>query len=161
FGDPDVKYVAGCTFVYTSIALEKFGTGLVQSLMVHRSTDCGHTWQGPFRVPPTQNPNGLIDVNGDAVDAADKELTDIQQDTGRYMACWTNFTAAPPADVEISCTYSDDITAATPTFAPRRVISASVVDGQGSAVRFAGNDSPLAVVAWSRFPSGYLNNIGF
>jgi hypothetical protein len=35
------------------------------------------------------------------------------------------------------------------------------VDGQGSAVRFAGNGSPIAVVAWSRFPSGYTNNIGF
>src|SRR5262245_37309998 len=161
FGDPDVKYVGGCTFVYTSIALEKFGSGIVQSLMVHRSTDCGHTWQGPFQVPPTQNPNGLIDVNGDAVDAADKELTDIDPDTERYMACWTNFTPLAIGDVEISCTYSDDILTPTPTFAPRRVIAARGVDGQGSAVRFAGNGSPLAVVAWSTFPSFYTNNIGF
>jgi hypothetical protein len=161
FGDPDVKYVSGCTFVYTSLALEKFGNGLVQSLVVHRSTDCGHSWQGPFSIPASQNPNGLIDVNGDAVDAADKELTDIDPDTGRYMVCWTNFTTVAPADVEISCTYSDNILAATPTFAPRRVIASSAVDGQGSAVRFAGNGSPLAVVAWSRFASFYTNNIGF
>jgi hypothetical protein len=161
FGDPDVKYVSGCTFVYTSLALEKFGAGIVQSLMVHRSTDCGHSWEGPFRIPPSQNPNGLIDVNGDAVDAADKELTDIDPDTGRYMVCWTNFTPVVSGDVEISCTYSDDILAATPTFAARRVIAASLADGQGSAVRFAGNGSPLAVVAWSRFQSFYTNNIGF
>jgi len=160
FGDPDVKYVEGCTFVYTSLALQKFGAaGIMQSLVVHRSTDCGHSWQGPFRIPPSQNPNGVIDINGDAVDAADKELTDIDPDTGRYIACWTNFTSVGNG-LEISCTYSDDILATPPVFVPRRLITASAVDGQGSAVRFAGNGSPLAIVAWSRFPSAYINNIG-
>jgi len=160
FGDPDVKYVSGCTFVYTSIALEKLGAdGVVQSLAVHRSTDCGHTWEGPFKVPPSQNPNGLVDVNGDAVDAADKELSDVDPDTGRYGVCWTNFTTQAPGEVEISCTYSDNILEATPSFAPRRVIAARTVDGQGSALRFAGNGSPNAVVAWSTFPGGYLNNV--
>ena len=162
FGDPDVKYVGGCTFVYTSLALEKFGaSGLVQSLVVHRSTDCGHSWQGPFDVPPSNNPNALVDVNGDAVDAADKELTDIDRDTGRYMACWSNFTPAASFGVEISCTYSDNILTATPTFAARRVIAAGSTDGQGSSVRFAGNGSPNVVVAWVRFPSFYTNNIGY
>jgi len=162
FGDPDVKYVGGCTFVYTSLALEKFGaSGLVQSLVFHRSTDCGHSWQGPFDIGPSINPNGLVDVNGDAVDAADKELTDIDRDTGRYMACWSNFTPATASGVEISCTYSDNVLTTNPTFAARRLIAAGSTDGQGSSVRFAGNGSPNVVVAWARFPSFYTNNIAY
>src|SRR6266542_6107187 len=162
FGDPDVKYVGGCTFVYTSLALEKFGaSGLVQSLVFHRSTDCGHTWQGPFDVPPSVNPNALVDVNGDAVDAADKDMTDIDRDTGRYMACWSNFTPVASLGVEISCTYSDNILAMNPTFAARRVIAAGSTDGQGSSVRFAGNGSPNVVMAWTRFPSFYTNNTAY
>jgi len=51
-------------------------------------------------------------------------------------------------------------TAASPTFVPRRVIAAGITDGQGAILRFAGNGSPLAVVTWTRFPSGLLNNIG-
>src|SRR5712692_6675209 len=101
FGDPDVKYVGGCTFVYSSLILEGLGTtGLVQSLSVHRSTDCGHTWQGPFEVPPAINPNEKIDVNGDAVDAADKELSDVNPDTNRYMLCWSNFAPSAVGGVE-------------------------------------------------------------
>jgi hypothetical protein len=160
FGDPDVKWVTGCTFVYTSLALEKIGTnGLAQTLVFHRSTDCGHTWQGPFRIPPSVNPNGRVDVNGDAFDAADKELTDIDPDTGRYIVCWSNFTDVAAGGVEISCTYSDDILSATPTFAPRRVVAARASDGQGSSVRFAGNGSPNVVVAWSSFTSFYTNRV--
>src|SRR5262249_30642040 len=152
------KYVGACTFVYTSLGVEKFGTaGLAGTLVFHRSTDCGHTWQGPFDIPPSINPNGLVDINGDAVDTADKELADIDPDTGRYGVCWSNFTTA--ARVEISCTYSDNISSATPTFAPRRVIAARLQDGQGSSLRFAGNGSPLAVVAWTAFPGGFFNRI--
>ena len=158
FGDPDVKYVAACTFLYASIGIQKFGaSGLAQALVVHRSTDCGHTWTGPFSVPPTINPNGGVDVNGNAGDAADKELTDVDPDTGRYMLCWTNFSAL----VEISCTYSEDILSPTPTFAPRRVVATRPIDGQGSSVRFAGNGSPNVVVAWSAFPSGLTNRVSF
>jgi hypothetical protein len=162
FGDPDVKYVGACTFVYTSLALEKFGNaGLVQSLVFHRSTDCGHTWAGPFDIPPSVNPNGGIDTNGDASDAADKELTDVDPDTGRFMVCWSNFTTAASGGVEISCTFSDDVLSTTPTFAPRRVVAARPTDGQGSAVRFAGNGSNNAVIAWSSFPSFYTNRVSF
>jgi len=158
FGDPDVKYVGACTFLYASIGIQKFGaSGLAQALVVHRSTDCGHTWTGPFSVPPTINPNGGVDVNGNAGDAADKELTDVDPDTGRYMLCWTNFSAL----VEISCTYSEDILSPTPTFAPRRVVATRPIDGQGSSVRFAGNGSANVVVAWSAFPSGLTNRVSF
>jgi hypothetical protein len=158
FGDPDVKYLGGCNFVYASIMLKILGAGIAQTLAVHRSTDCGHTWSGPFEVPPATNPNGLLDSNGFAVDAADKELGDVDPDTNRYMLCWSNFTATA---VEISCTYSDNILVGTPTFAPRRVVAAGPSDGQGSSVRFAGNGSPNAYVAWARFPGSYTNNIGF
>ncbi len=160
FGDPDVKYIGGCTFVYSSLGLKKFGaSGLVQGLVFHRSLDCGHTWQGPFDIAPSNNPNGGVDVNGDALDAADKELTDVDPETGRYMVCWSNFTPAAVGGVEISCTYSDTVLSATPTFAPRRVIGATAVDGQAASVRFAGNGSPNAFVAWSTFPSFYTNNV--
>jgi hypothetical protein len=162
FGDPDVRYLGGCNFTYTSLMVNGFGpSGLVQTLSVHHSTDCGHTWSAPVEVTPATNPNGGVDVNGDAEDAADKELSDVDPDTGRFMICWTNFTSAAVGGIEMSCTYSDNILAASPVFSPRRVVAAAEEDGQGSAVRFAGNGSPNAYVAWARFPDFYTNNIGF
>jgi hypothetical protein len=162
FGDPDVKWITGCTFVYSSIGIEKYGTdGLVQSIVFHRSNDCGHTWDGPFSIPPTRNPNGVVDVNHDAVDAADKELTDVDPDTGRYMVCWSNFTPFASGGVEISCTYSDDVPSTIPTFAPRRLVAARRTDGQGSSVRFAGRGSANAIVAWTSFTSYYTNRISY
>jgi hypothetical protein len=153
YGDPDVRYAGACTFIYSSIGVTKFGAGLAQGLVVHRSTDCGHTWTGPIDVPPSINPNGDVDPFGNASDAADKELTDIDPDTGRFMICWSNF---GENGVEMSCAYSDDILSPSPTFSPRTVVAARSVDGQGSAVRFAANGSPLAVVAWTTF--GALTN---
>src|SRR6185295_501993 len=35
------------------------------------------------------------------------------------------------------------------------------VDGQGSVPRFAGNGSPSAYIAWTRFPGGINQNVGF
>jgi len=153
FGDPEVKYLGGSTFVYFSIVLSRYGAnGLVQTLGVHRSTDNGHTWTGPFVIPAATNPGGLADVNGDAIDAADKELADVDPDTGRVMLSWSNFTPAAPGGVEISATYSDDLrTGAPPTWAARRVIAAAVTDGQGSVPRFAGGGSANAYIAWTRF----------
>src|SRR5262249_33268092 len=79
-GDPDVKYVpggAGCQFVYSSILVAGLGTppnytGAVQTMAVHRSTDCGITWSGPFIVPSASNPTGVL-TGTNARDAADKE----------------------------------------------------------------------------------------
>lgn len=166
FGDPDVKYLGGCNFVYVSIMLKGFSaTGTVQTLSIHRSSDCGHTWTGPYEITPATNPNGLLDADGDPEDAADKELSDVDPDTGRFMVCFSNFTPAVEGGVEISCTYTDNVLTGTPpVFAPRRVVAGDLPDGQGSAVRFAGNGSPNVYVAWSRFPgtlSGYANNVGF
>ena len=55
FGDPEIKYLGHCTFAYASILMKKFtadpaDTSTVETMSVHRSTDCGHTWQGPFEV---------------------------------------------------------------------------------------------------------------
>ena len=87
FGDPDVKYLGACRFVYSSILLvvKDFGLGpaVLQTMSVHRSSDCGHTWEGPFEVTAASNPNGLVD-QGSPVDAADKEFTDYDRRTGRF-----------------------------------------------------------------------------
>jgi hypothetical protein len=159
FGDPDVKYVGGCTFIYSSIIVAKFSaTQAVQTMGVHRSTDCGHTWTGPFIVTPATNPNGNVDVNGAPDDAADKELLDVDPETGRMIMSWTNFT---PTSAEISTTYSDNITAATPTWSPRRIVGNTPADGQASIPRFAGGGSRNAYVAWWRSFDDLTNQIAF
>ena len=86
FGDPEVKYLGGCTFVYSSIILVAANPDSVvaQTMGVHRSTDCGHTWQGPFEVKAATNPTSIFD-------AADKEFMDVDPDTGRLIMTWTNF----------------------------------------------------------------------
>jgi hypothetical protein len=163
FGDPDVKYLGGCNFVYSSIMLKGFSaTTVVQTMSVHRSTDCGHSWSGPFEATAATNPNGRLDVNGAPEDAADKELGDVDPDTGRYMMCWSNFTPVAAGGIEMSCTFSDDILTATPpTFSARRVVAATLPDGQAASVRFAGNGSPNVYIGWSRFTGAYTNNVGF
>jgi hypothetical protein len=163
FGDPDIKYLGGCTFSYSSIIVKKFSaTTAVQTMGVHRSTDCGHTWVGPFEVTPATNPHGLVSASGSPLDASDKEFTDVDPDTGRVILSWSNFTPAAAGGVEISTTFSDNFTTATPpTWSPRQIVAATTVDGQGSIPRFAGRGSPNAYVAWSRFPGGLSNNIGF
>src|SRR5882672_3207540 len=159
FGDPDVKYVpggAGCQFIYSSIMVEGLGpapnfTGTVQTMSVHRSTDCGHTWTGPFVITPASNPHGLIS-NGNAFDAADKEFLDVDPETGRVMMSWSNFTSTTfiPGGIEISTTYSDNIMSGTPTWSPRVILNPGSTYGDtASQPRFAGNGSDNLYVAWS------------
>jgi len=179
FGDPDVKYVpggAGCQFIYASIMVKGLGagpsfTGSAQTQSIHRSTDCGHTWSGPFEVPSATNPTGVL-VGGNARDAADKEFISVDPDTGRVLMSWSNFTSTTviPGGVEISTTFSDNIMSATPpTWSSRVVLNggASSFD-TGSIPRFAGNGSLNAYVVWNRgsttlTPNGgaRLGNIGF
>ena len=149
-GDPDVKYLGGCNFIYSSLMVKVAGDGLAQTLAIHRSTDCGHTWSGPIEVTPATNPGGLISDEGDAEDAADKELIDVDPDTGRVLIGWSNFTPSETNQVEISVTYTDNIMDLAPTFAPRRVVAAGTTDGQGSSIRAAGNGSPNVYIAWER-----------
>src|SRR5712691_9478193 len=172
FGDPEVKYLGGSTFIYFSIVVARYPatgniTGTVQTLGFHRSTDNGHTWQGPFIVSSASNPHGLVS-GGSAFDAADKEFADVDIETGRVIMTWSNFTSAAfaPGGVEISSTFSDNITTATPTWSARKIIAATSTDGQMSIPRFAGNStagkaSNNVYVAWARFTGNQFRNIGF
>jgi len=167
-GDADIKYLGGCNFVYSSILIKKFSpTTTAQTMGVHRSTDCGHTWTGPFEVTSATNPNGLVSGSGAPRDTADKEFTDVDPITGRVILSWTNFTPAAPGGVEIATTYSDNVlTGNPPTWSPRAVVSAVASDGQSSIPRFAGILSNNAYTTWRRFPFpgtlfGYGNTIAF
>jgi len=168
FGDPEIKYLGGCNFVYASIMIKKFSaTRTVQTMAVHRSADCGHTWTGPFEVTAATNPNGLVSGSGAPRDTADKEFMDVDPETGRVILTWTNFTPAAVGGVEIASTYSDNILSATPpTWSPRAIVSAASLDGQSSVPRFAGQGSSNVYAVWRRFPFpgsffGNGNTIGF
>ena len=169
FGDPDVRYLGACNFIYSSIILTKFSpTTAAETMGVHRSTDCGHTWTGPFEVTAATNPNGFIDRFGSPVDAADKEFMSVDPDTGRVLMSWSNFTnpavvPSAPGGVEISTTYSDNVMTATPpTWSARRVVGHDEQDGQSSIPAFAGRGSNNAYVAWSRFPLfGFIHKVAF
>ncbi len=167
FGDPEVKYLGNCVFVYSSILIAKAGPAQdVQTMGIHRSRDCGKTWEGPFEVTSVTNPNGLIDADGFPVDAADKEFMDVDPDTGRLILSWSNFTPVSAGGVEIRTTYSDNVkTAAVPTWSKSTIVAATESDGQASIPRFAAR-SNNAYVAWRRFPFpgtflGYGNSVGF
>ncbi|HEU5180142.1 MAG TPA: HYR domain-containing protein, partial [Candidatus Polarisedimenticolia bacterium] len=166
FGDPEVKYLGGCNFVYFSIVVKKLNaTGTAQTMGMHRSTDCGHTWNGPYEVTSATNPHGLLTgAAQNARDSADKEFADVDPDTGRVMLSWSNFTATAFAagGVEISTTFSDNVMSATPpTWSARSILGATAADGQASIPRFAGGGSNNVYVAWRRFPGGLNQNVGF
>ncbi len=156
FGDPDIKYLGNGTFIYSSIMLKKFGASTVaQTLCVHRSVDFGHTWSGPFEVPSATNPHGLVDGSGNPQDDADKELIDVDPDTGRVLIAWSNFTPAVPGGIEISTTFSDNAaTGNPPTWSARRVISDGLTYSQGVVPRFAGNGSTNVYASWMRAAAG-------
>lgn len=162
FGDPEVKYLGESTFVYFSIMVKKFSAnGTAQTMGVHRSTDYGHTWEGPYEIGPATNPNG-DSSGGSAADAADKELVDVDPETGRVIMTWSNFTSEPSAlgGVEISSTFSDGLATATPpTWSTRVILGTTAADGQMSIPRFAGNGSTNVYAAWSRFPTASQRNI--
>ncbi len=171
FGDPDIKWIPtavtaqtpnGGVFVYASIEVHTIagptGTGTVQTLCIHRSTDFGDTWTGPFEVTPATNPNGAFSGNN-ARDAADKELIDVDPDTGRLMVAWSNFTSttfAPTFGKQMFTTFSDDIaTAAVPTWSARQNVNlAGTIPGQGIIPRFAGNGSPNVYVTYQSQTTG-------
>jgi hypothetical protein len=171
FGDPDIKWINtgvtaqtpnGGVFVYASIMVRTITgpstiAGTVQTLSIHRSTDFGNTWTGPFEVTPATNPNGVFTGNN-ARDASDKELIDVDPDTGRLMVAWSNFTSATfsPVGKQMFTTFSDDIaTAASPTWSARQNVNlASTIPGQGIIPRFAGNGSPNVYVTYQSQTTG-------
>ena len=142
-GDPDIKYVpggTGCQFIYASILVNPAGK---QTMSLHRSTDCGHTWQGPFEILPATTPV----TTGDA---ADKEFIDVDPETGRVAMSWTNFSTKR----EIRVTYSDNVMTATPpTWSTGQIINTASLGNSfdsGSMPRFAGNGSSDLYVTWGR-----------
>ncbi len=157
FGDPEVKYLGGCTFVYSSILIAANPESVAaQTMGVHRSTDCGHTWTGPFEVRAATHPTSIFD-------AADKEFMDVDPDTGRLIMTWTNFQG--DGGVAILSAFSDNGGRNWPP-STRRTIANAFEDGQSSVPRFAGNGSDNVYAAWRRFPFpgdlfGYGNTIGF
>ncbi len=84
-GGPSVWY-------YASIFLNSLSR---QSLCVHRSTDGGQTWAGPFEVTPANVLNH----------AADKEWIAVDPETGRLLVVWTDFPASGTNAMKVS--YSD------------------------------------------------------
>ena len=153
FGDPDIKYVpggAGCQFIYASIFVvgKPVGgpfTSSAQTMSIHRSTDCGHTWAGPFEVTSATQPVA-------SADAADKEFIDVDPDTGRVLLSWTNFGSTGST---IRTTFSDNIMSATPpTWSASVRVDTSAGAVQGSVPRFAGNGSPNAYVSWYQDTTG-------
>jgi len=148
FGDPDIQYLGGCNFVYSSILL----TPSAQTMSVHVSRDCGHTWAGPIEVTSATDPIG----------AADKEFMSVDPETGRLALSWSDFTSAAAGGVAISTTYTDNIldTNNPVVWSARQVVSATAVDGQSSDPAFA-KGSNNAYIVWRRFPGFYTNSIGF
>lgn len=159
FGDPDIKYIpggSGCQFVYSSIMVKGLGeapsySGTAQTLSLHRSTDCGHSWTGPFEITAATNPTGVLS-SGSARDAADKELMDVDPETGRVMISWSNFTVSSvvPGTVQILATYSDNVMAGSPpTWSTGLALNTgSAYFDTGSQPRFAGNGSNKVYIAW-------------
>ncbi len=144
YGDPDVKYVPGgngLQFVYSSILFAGTGaapnfSGTAQTMCIHRSTDGGHTWQGPFEVTAATG-------NGDA----DKEFMDIEPGTGRVLMSWTSFGSSE----DICTTFSDDVMSGNPpTWSPRVVLNGgTLTSDQGSVPRFGPAGSGKVYVAWA------------
>ena len=154
FGDPEVKYLGGSTFVYFSIMVKKFSaTQAAQTMCFHRSTDYGHTWTGPFEVPSATNPHGLLTGAGAPRDAADKEYADVDPETGRVMMTWNNFTPVAPGQ-EMSSTFCDNIMDAVPVWSARQIVSAVSGDQNAIIPRFAGGGSNDVYAAWPRSVSG-------
>ncbi len=164
FGDTDVKYAGGSNFVVSSIMVRTISvTGTAQTMCVHRSTDFGHTWTGPFEVTAATNPTGVL-TGVNARDAADKEFIDVDPSTGRVLMAWTNFTVGQ----SILATVSDNVFSATPpTWTTGATISPAGTGGpSGAQPRFKGDGVSAYTVFNDRGRpadvSGYsTNNIAF
>ena len=151
FGDPDIKYLGDCTFIYSSIMVKKFSSTpapgqAVQTMSLHRSTDCGHTWQGPFEVTAATNPNGQVNAAGAPRDAADKEFIDVDPDTGRVIIGWSNFTtiANSGGSPQNMVAYTDNAaTGAPPTWSTGTIVGNR---GQSLMPRFAAGSNDVHLV---------------
>ncbi|MEY2482728.1 MAG: hypothetical protein QOG51_878 [Verrucomicrobiota bacterium] len=155
FGDADIKYFGGSIFIYSSIFV-KNNNGAVgqpatqQTMCIHRSTDFGHTWQGPFEVTTATRPTTVNDV-------ADKEFIDINPSTGRLIVQWSNFINGGSGGVEELSAFSDNAaTANPPTWSVKSLVYAANPatyaggSGQGIMPKFKGDATTVYSVTGDR-----------
>lgn len=140
FGDPVLAAytpsAGGPTvFYYASIFRN---AAAVQTLCVHRSTDGGATWAGPFEVTPATTTGR----------SADKEWMTVDPETGRIFISWTDFPSSGTNSMKV--TYSDDQGATWST----AVTYGS--NGQGSSVACDAASNDVYVVWYS---SGKTNSV--
>jgi hypothetical protein len=115
-------------------------------MCVHRSTDFGHTWQGPFEVTGATRPTTPND-------AADKEFMDINPSTGRCIVQWSNFIAGGAGGVEELSTFSDNVaTGNPPTWSVKSLVYAAAAgqSGQGIMPKFKGDATTVYSVTGDR-----------
>ena len=123
-GDPDIKYLGGCTFIYSSNHYDKVPQRRRPVAQSRRwassaSTDCGHTWEGPFEITAATNPNGQVNTTGNPRDSADKEFIDVDPETGRVIIGWSNFTTianSGGSPQNMVATFDNVATATPPTW---------------------------------------------
>jgi hypothetical protein len=155
FGDADIKYFGGSIFIYSSIFVKNNlgAPGLPQTqqtMCIHRSTDYGHTWAGPFEVTTATRPTTVND-------AADKEFIDINPSTGRLIIQWSNFINGGSAGVEELSAFSDNAaTANPPTWSTKSLVYAANPatyaggSGQGIMPKFKGDATTVYSVTGDR-----------
>ena len=160
FGDPDVKYVGGCNFIYivdrhcavrNRIGGSNHGLPSLDGLR-------SHLGRARSSSTPPATPMAFVDDFGNPFDAADKEQIDVDRATGRVIVSWTNFSL----EVEISTSYSDNVLAPVPTWSPRVIVGARPdIDGQAATPRFGPLGSNLAYTVWMTFTPTGLPGISF
>ncbi len=130
-GDPVVAVynppIGPPTFYYASLYRNALGQN---SLCVHKSTDGGASWSGPFEV-----------TSASSADFADKEWLTVDPETGRIHISWSSFGAT----VTIRTTHSDD---GGLTWSPAVTLS-SPNSVQGSSIA-ADPNGPNVYAAWRR-----------
>ncbi|HEX8076340.1 MAG TPA: hypothetical protein VF511_00885, partial [Chthoniobacterales bacterium] len=114
FGDADIKYGGGSTFFYSSIEVINSGGAPAQTMCIHRSTDNGHTWQGPFEITAATCPTEAGVCPPTNRDSADKEFIDFNPATGRLIVAWSNFVAGGSGGVQELTSFSDNALTANP-----------------------------------------------
>ena len=150
-GDPSVavwtRSAGPPVFFYASLFTNPAGQ---HSLCIHRSTDGGASWAGPFEIGTA--PSGS--------DFPDREWIAVDPETGRLLVSWTHFGSS---GVTIRAAYSDDAaTASPPTWSAATTVGARPWDGQCT---FVASDphGPNVYLAWESYPfTGFSDtSIGF
>ncbi|TMQ68321.1 MAG: hypothetical protein E6K78_01625 [Candidatus Eisenbacteria bacterium] len=148
-GDPSVAVwkppVGPAVFFCTSLGVNAAGEDVI---FLHRSTDGGATWAGPFEVTSATSAGAFPDRASMAVDP----------ETGRMFVAWTNYTNV---DVTIRVTRSDDAaTGSPPTWAAASIVGARTQDGQATSIA-CDPKSNAVYLAWQVYPGYPKRDIAF